>query len=209
MEYHCKMVFLEVLTYSIKTKRQFQLINYMAPSFFSPFLPNYEFNRYLFNSFTLNAISENQVGDYHPVTHSSIADSDKSKIPSSDDNNKQILIVDDEQDIARFFKVALERAGFIVYVFNNPLESLSSYKAGAYDLLLLDIKMPQMSGFELYDKIKNIDDKVKVCFITAFEEYYDEFKKQFPYLEETECFIRKPVGVEDLIRKVKSQLNYN
>jgi two-component system, OmpR family, response regulator ChvI len=49
--------------------------------------------------------------------------------------------------------------------------------------LLLDIKMPQMSGFELYDKIKNIDEKVKVCFITAFEEYYDEFKKQFPYLE--------------------------
>jgi len=71
----------------------------------------------------------------------------------------------------------------MVDVFNNPLESLSSYKAGAYDLLLLDIKMPQMSGFELYDKIKHIDEKVKVCFITAFEEYYDEFKKQFPYLE--------------------------
>ena len=69
--------------------------------------------------------------------------------------------------------------------------------------------MPQISGFELYDKIKHIDDKVKICFITAFEEYYDEFKKQFPYLEETECFIRKPVRVEDLIRKVKSQLNYN
>jgi len=69
----------------------------------------------------------------------------------------------------------------MVDVFNNPLESLSSYKAGAYDLLLLDIKMPQMSGFELYDKIKNIDEKVKVCFITAFEEYYDEFKKKFLY----------------------------
>ena len=208
MEYHCETVSLEVLTYSIKVKRQIQLINYRAPSFFSPFLPNYEFNRYHFRSFTLNATSENQLGGYHhSVKNSSIADSDKSKIPPSDDNSKRILIVDDEQDIARLFKVALERAGFIVYVFNNPLESLSGYKAGAYDLLLLDIKMPQMSGFELYDRIKKIDDKVKVCFITAFEEYYDEFKKQFPYLEETECFIRKPVGVEDLIRKVKSQLN--
>jgi CheY-like chemotaxis protein len=207
MEYHCETVSLEVLTYSIKVERQIQLINYRAPSFFSPFLPNYELDRYHFHSFTLNATSKNQLGDYHSVKNSSIADTDRSKRTSSDDNNKRILIVDDEQDIARLFKVALERAGFIVYVFNNPLESLSSYKAGAYDLLLLDIKMPQLSGFELYDRIKKIDNKVKVCFITAFEEYYDEFKKQFPYLEETECFIRKPVRVEDLIRKVKSQLN--
>lgn len=119
------------------------------------------------------------------------------------------MIVDDEQDIARFLKIALERAGFSVDVFNDPLESLSKYKVGAYSLLLLDIKMPQMNGFELYDRIKQIDDKVKVCFVTAFEEYYDEFKKQFPYLEEKECFIRKPVGIQDLIRNVKSQLEYN
>ena len=125
------------------------------------------------------------------------------------EGKNRILIVDDEQDIAKLFKVALERAGFVADVFNDPLESLSSYRIGVYDLLLLDIKMPQMSGFELYNNIKQIDDKVKVCFMTAFEEYYDEFKKQFPHLKETECFIRKPVGVEDLIRKVKSQMNYN
>lgn len=130
-------------------------------------------------------------------------------MPTLADTNKRILIVDDEQDIARLFKIALEGVGFIVDVFNDPLESLSSYNVGTYDLLLLDIKMPQMNGFELYDKIKHIDDKVKICFITAIEEYYDEFKKQFPYLEERECFIRKPVGVEDLIRKVKSQLNHS
>lgn len=144
----------------------------------------------------------------YPVTHSTIAN-DKSTIPSPAAKSKRILIVDDEQDIAKLFKVALERAGFVADVFNDPLESLSSYRIGAYDLLLLDIKMPQMSGFELYNKIKQIDDEVKVCFMTAFEEYYDEFKKQFPHLKETECFIRKPVGVEDLIRKVKSQMNYN
>lgn len=69
--------------------------------------------------------------------------------------------------------------------------------------------MPQMSGFELYNKIKEIDDKVRVCFITAFEEYYDEFKKLFPHLKEAECYIRKPVGMEDLIRIVKSHLNSN
>jgi CheY-like chemotaxis protein len=144
----------------------------------------------------------------YPVTHSTIA-IDKSTIPSPAAKSKRILIVDDEQDIAKLFKVALERAGFVTDVFNDPLESLSSYRIGAYDLLLLDIKMPQMSGFELYNKIKQIDDEVKVCFMTAFEEYYDEFKKQFPHLKEIECFIRKPVGVEDLIRKVKSQMNYS
>ena len=182
------------------------MINHRVPSFFSPFLPNHEFNRYL--SFSLNSNFENQIKDYHPVTHSTIAN-DKSTIPSPAAKSKRILIVDDEQDIAKLFKVALERAGFVADVFNDPLESLSSYRIGAYDLLLLDIKMPQMSGFELYNKIKQIDDEVKVCFMTAFEEYYDEFKKQFPHLKETECFIRKPVGVEDLIRKVKSQMNYN
>ena len=118
--------------------------------------------------------------------------------------NKRILIVDDEEDIAYCFKIGLECAGFIVDTFNDPIKSLSAYKAGAYDLLLLDIKMPRMGGFELYDKIKEIDDKVNVCFITAYE---DEFKKRFPHSEKTDWFIRKPIGMDDLIRSVKSHLN--
>jgi CheY-like chemotaxis protein len=183
------------------------MINRRAPpSFFSPFMPNYELSRYLSSS--LNSNTENQAIGCHHITHSTIYNDKSTMVSFPAATNKKILIVDDEQDIARFFKVALERAGFIVNVFNDPLESLSNYKAGEYDLLLLDIKMPQMNGFELYDRIKQIDDKVRVCFITAFEEYYDEFKKLFPYLEK-ECFIRKPVGVQELIRNVKSQLNYN
>ena len=126
-----------------------------------------------------------------------------------DTSNKRILIVDDEVDIARFFKLALEHAGFIVDVFNDPIKSLSSYKAGIYDLILLDIRMPKMSGFELYDKIKAIDDNINIYFITAFEEYYDEFKKRFPHSDKTEWFIRKPIGVEELISRVKSRLNCN
>ena len=118
-----------------------------------------------------------------------------------------ILIVDDEVDIANTSKLALEYAGFIVDVFNDPVKSLSTYKAGAYDLLLLDIRMPRMSGFELYDKIKEIDDKVNVCFVTAYEEYYEEIKKRFPHSEKTEWFIRKPIGIEELVKKVKSRLN--
>jgi DNA-binding response OmpR family regulator len=164
-------------------------------------LPNQKLNPFSISSnFKLNT----QIKDYHPA-----AASITKSTTSITNNNKRILIVDDEQDITRLFKVALERAGFIVNVYNDPLESLSNYKTGLYDLLLLDIKMPQMSGFELYNKIKEIDDKVKVCFITAFEEYYDEFKKLLPHLKEAECYIRKPVGMEDLIRIVKSHLNSN
>ena len=122
-------------------------------------------------------------------------------------NNKRIFIVDDDEDIAWCFKIALECAGFSVDIFSDPMKSLSAYRAGAYDLLLLDIKMPRMSGFELYDKIKKIDDKANVCFINANEEYYDEIKKRFPHSEKTEWFIRKPIGIKDLVRKVKSRLH--
>jgi CheY-like chemotaxis protein len=122
-------------------------------------------------------------------------------------NNEHILLVDDEEDIARLFKIALERAGFIVDMYNDPLQSLSNYRARIYDLLLLDIKMPEMNGFELYKRIRQIDDKSKVCFMTAFEEYYDEFRKIFPDQKNNECFIRKPISMNDLIKTVKSHLN--
>jgi CheY-like chemotaxis protein len=124
-------------------------------------------------------------------------------------NNEHILLVDDEEDIAKLFKIALERAGFIVDMYNDPLQSLSNYRAGIYNLLLLDIKMPEMNGFELYKRIRQIDDKSKVCFMTAFEEYYDEFRKIFPDLKNNECFIRKPISMNDLIKSVKSHLNYS
>jgi two-component SAPR family response regulator len=64
-----------------------------------------------------------------------------------------------------------------------------------------------MSGFELYGKICQIDDAVKVCFVTAFEEYYSEFKTAFPHLNELECYIKKPVGMDKLIQTVKLRLD--
>jgi CheY-like chemotaxis protein len=179
------------------------------PPFFPPCLPNHRPNMY--HSFSSSTNFENQARDYDLPAATTITDAAvaESTIPPITASNKRILIVDDDHDIARFFKITLERAGYIVDVFNDPLASLSNYKTGVYDLLLLDIRMPQMSGFELYDKIKEIDDKVKVCFITAFEEHYDEFKKLFPHLDEFECYIRKPLGMQDLIGIVKSRLNYN
>ena len=134
------------------------------------------------------------------VTTTNTASHFSDSIPT---NSEHILLVDDEEDIARLFKRALERAGFIVDMYNDPLQSLSNYRTGIYDLLLLDIKMPEMNGFELYKRIRQIDDKSKVCFMTAFEEYYDEFRKIFPDLKNKECFIRKPISINDLIKSVK------
>ena len=71
----------------------------------------------------------------------------------------RILIVDDEPDIAQVLKMGLERNGFAVDTYNDPLDVVSNFKADSYDLLLLDIKMPKMNGFELYSKLHQIDEK--------------------------------------------------
>ena len=86
--------------------------------------------------------------------------------------------MDDESDITLTLGKGLEQGGYNVHAFNDPLVALSNFKQNTYDLLLLDIKMPNMTGFELYRKLRQIDSKVKVCFITAFETYYEKFKQE-------------------------------
>jgi DNA-binding response OmpR family regulator len=117
----------------------------------------------------------------------------------------RILIVDDEPDIARALKMGLEDNGFVVDAYNDPLDAIANFKADSYDLLLLDIKMPKMNGFELYNKLHQIDEKAKICFITAYDLYYDEFKRVFPKIK-VECFIRKPVSINNLARVIKDEL---
>jgi two-component system, OmpR family, response regulator ChvI len=118
---------------------------------------------------------------------------------------KKILIVDDEADITFTLKEGIEKSGsFSVDAFNDPQLALTNYKSGYYDLLIIDIRMPRMTGFELYRKIREIDSKVTVCFITAYETYYEKFRQEFFPLEEIKGFIRKPIQVEDLERFVKA-----
>jgi DNA-binding response OmpR family regulator len=117
----------------------------------------------------------------------------------------RILVVDDEPDITLALKLGLESNGFIVKTYNDPLLALCNFKADSYDLLLLDIKMPKMNGFELYQRLQEIDLKVKICFITAFELYFDEFQRTFPKLK-VECFVRKPVSIDVLSKVIKEEL---
>ena len=117
----------------------------------------------------------------------------------------RILVVDDEADILSVLKKGLEREGFIVDTSANPLDVLQAYSPGSYDLLLLDIRMPQLNGFELYRKIREIDRKARVCFITAFEIYYDEFRRVFPKIP-VSCFIQKPITTSQLAQAIREEL---
>jgi DNA-binding response OmpR family regulator len=122
--------------------------------------------------------------------------------------NNRILIVDDEFDIALAFKIGLEDHGFIVEVFNDAQQALINFRKDRYDLLLLDIKMPKLDGIEFYLKMKEIDAKVKVCFITASETYYYEnlIKKIFNLLS-TRLLFRKPIKLKELISALNKELN--
>lgn len=121
------------------------------------------------------------------------------------DKKIRVLVVDDEDDILEVIKKGLELEGFDVTAENNPDKAISGYRPGDYDLVLSDIRMPGLSGFDLYREIRKIDKKVKVCFITAFEIYYDEFRRMFPKLH-VNCFIRKPVTMKELSKAVREEL---
>ena len=120
----------------------------------------------------------------------------------------RILIVDNDPDITFTFKLGLERNGFAVTVFNDPLKALSKFTGGLYDFLLLDVKMPKMNGFELCREIEKIDNNPKVCFITAFVVYYESLKEIFPAAKVC-CFIKKPIEIKELVDKIMTELSGN
>jgi DNA-binding response OmpR family regulator len=115
---------------------------------------------------------------------------------------KKILAVDDEADLTMLCRLALEYYGFQVDTFNDPQEALSNYKPSYYDLVILDIKMPKMDGFQLYDEIKKKDEEAKICFLTASELYYKEFRKREYNAIDKNLFLRKPIGNEELINQI-------
>jgi two-component system, OmpR family, response regulator ChvI len=134
----------------------------------------------------------------------SIAEDTNSSLRTPKSRNR-ILLVDDEVDITFTFKRGLEDDGFEVDSFNDPQTALSKFRADIYDIALIDIKMPQMNGFDLYRKLRKIDDKIKYCFMTAYELYYETLKKDYPTLN-VGCFIKKPIEIGDLIKELRSEL---
>ncbi len=122
-----------------------------------------------------------------------------------DDSQKtnRILIVDDEPDVCEILKKVLEINGFTADSFSDPLLALENFRPRSYDLLLLDIKMPDMDGFRLYQEMKKIDSRVKVCFLTASEMYYERFRKEEDFAAlDKDLFLRKPIQNEELIKEI-------
>jgi DNA-binding response OmpR family regulator len=122
--------------------------------------------------------------------------------------NKRVLLVDDEPDLNLTLKMILEDKGFKVHSFTDSLLALQNFKEqdGMYDMVILDIKMPEMNGFELYRQIKKIDNKVKVCFLTASEMYYGVYTDIVNSLE-AEYFIQKPIDNEELVKRLNRILS--
>ena len=121
---------------------------------------------------------------------------------SSWNKTKRILLVDDEPDICMIYQMVLEDAGYQCSSYTDPVQALQEFKPCFYDLILLDIKMAVLNGFKLCKKIIELDRTVHILFVTASEEYYEQFRSQhFPELGKIN-YIQKPIGNDELVQIV-------
>jgi DNA-binding response OmpR family regulator len=114
-------------------------------------------------------------------------------------NNKKIMIIDDDKDITNLFSIFLEHNGYIVDAYTNSLEAFHNFRKNSHDLIVLDLKMPKMDGMTLYHKIKEIDNKVIICFTTADINYIEDLQKGIIDIEKIVLY--KPVLLKDLKNK--------
>ena len=148
------------------------------------------------------------------IGHKQTRKEEEFEVGRSPSNYKRILIVDDEPDVAMTLKLGLESSNdddnkkikFEVYSYTNPVEALSEFKPNFYDLLLVDITMPLMNGFELCEKILLLDLNIGVCFMTAGEINQEAIRELYPLRTIGGCFIKKPVEIDHLIRQLIAEL---
>jgi CheY-like chemotaxis protein len=126
---------------------------------------------------------------------------------------KRMLIVDDNEDVTTTFKAGIEdsykndgNTRIEVYTSNSPVVALSEFKPNFYDLLLADINMPQMNGFELCEKILAIDINVRICFMSSVEINRKALREIYPSLT-IGCFMRKPMTIDYLLERIRSELD--
>jgi DNA-binding response OmpR family regulator len=120
---------------------------------------------------------------------------------------KRVLIIDDDPDITMTLSKALKENGFKTDSYTDPVEVYKNFRKGLYDLVLLDIKMQVVDGFLLYQKIRETDSRVKLCFLTATEFYYEQIRKQHGFDDfKQDSFLRKPIEIKDLVHALKKLL---
>jgi DNA-binding response OmpR family regulator len=117
----------------------------------------------------------------------------------------KILLIDDEPDIAYLVKVGLERNGFEVDGYTDPILALQNFRRGLYRLLVLDIKMPKIDGIQLLERIKKEDDKIRVCFFTASEEFASNYKSVLEHSNKF-LFVSKPISISKMTKEIEQFL---
>lgn len=110
-------------------------------------------------------------------------------------------------DITITIQIGLEDGGFNVDTFNDPSLASKSFKPNFYDLVLLDIVMPDIDGFDLYERLKKIDPDIKACFLTASELYYEEFRKAEHRSLNKDLFLQKPIPIDNLVMEINRKIN--
>src|ERR687889_76483 len=110
------------------------------------------------------------------------------------------MIIDDDKDITNLFSIFLEYNGYIVDAYTNPVEASNNIRKNSHDLIILDLKMPKMDGMTLYHKIKEIDDKVIICFTTADINSIEDLRKGI--IDIDKIVLYKPVLLKDLKNKI-------
>ena len=118
----------------------------------------------------------------------------------------KILLIDDEPDIAYLVKVGLERNGFEVDGYTDPILALQNFRRGLYRLLVLDIKMPKIDGIQLLERIKKEDEKIRVCFFTASEEFASNYKSVLEHSNKF-LFVSKPISISKMTKEIEWFLN--
>ena len=119
---------------------------------------------------------------------------------------KRVLVVDDNSDILFTLRIGLESDPTMqVYSFDNSVTAFLEFRTNFYDLLLIDVNMPLMDGFQLAQKLLQKDLNVRVCFMTAGEINMDAAREVHP-LKSIGCFIKKPITTEQLIKRIRAEL---
>ena len=118
---------------------------------------------------------------------------------------KRVLIIDDDKDVSNLFKIYLEKSGeYQIDAYTDPVDALYYFKKGLYDLVLLDLKMPQIDGISMYQQLKKVDSNTSICLITADIANLEQLKTKIPNIEK--YVIYKPILLRNLKNKIDSLL---
>jgi CheY-like chemotaxis protein len=123
------------------------------------------------------------------------------KMMTSSRPERRVLVIDDNEGVAQALKSAINVVGSQVAVFNDPREAVASFRAAAYDLVLLDMRMPTMNGFEVYRELRKVDGSVRICLLSVFDIYEREFSLMFPEAR-IHAFLTKPVDLGTITRLI-------